>query len=66
MRKSIPSMAEDRLCTILRPKCTLSEHIATASWARPAKTLGSTQRYSLERQASVLSSGGYLEGGPIN
>jgi hypothetical protein len=42
-----------------RPKCTVSEHVATASWASPANTLASTQRYSLERHDRVRSRGGY-------
>lgn len=31
----------------------------TASWARPANTLASTQRYSFERHSSVCCTGGY-------
>ena len=31
----------------------------TASWARPANTLASTQRYSFDRQSSVCCTGGY-------
>ena len=31
----------------------------TASWARPAKTRASTQRYSLDRHRSICCTGGY-------
>ena len=31
----------------------------TASWARPANTRASTQRYSLDRHSSICCTGGY-------
>ena len=47
------------LCSDCRRTWTALVHEDTASWARPANTLASTQRYSLDRQSSVCCTGGY-------
>ena len=50
-------------CGVMMPDCrgtwTALVQEDTASWARPANTLASTQRYSLDRQSSVCCTGGY-------